>query len=128
MLARRRFLIGGLPVIVLAPASCSHEIDQPPKLEASSPYTMAVVAQIVDGLVYPKSELMPGTTREVQVSFVIDRQGRLLDAQITRSSGSRALDGAVLDAIHKATFQPLPPNLKTDRARFVGPILFKVQP
>ena len=49
----------------------------------------------------------------------IARDGRLLDAAISRSSGSKTLDKATLDVIHSAgPYAPLPNDVLGDRHTF----------
>ncbi len=56
----------------------------------------------------------------------IARDGRLLDAAISRSSGSKTLDKATLDVIHSAgPYAPLPNDVLGDRHTFVVPLNYR---
>ena len=45
---------------------------------------------------------------KVTVAFLIDRNGKLQEAEILESSGSRILDHAALASVHMARYQALP--------------------
>lgn len=62
------------------------------------------------------------------VEFLLDRDGKLLDSQITKTSGSAKFDQASLDWL--ATLQPFP-AIPTDRKapeKFTLPIHFALSP
>jgi TonB family protein len=62
----------------------------------------------------------------VTLRFTIARNGRLLDAAISQSSGVMALDKGMLDAIRAASpYPPLPSEFQGDRATFTQPITAK---
>lgn len=70
-------------------------------------------------------------TAEVQVTegttvirIVVARDGRLLDAQIARSSGYTALDRGVLEGVRAGSpYAPLPPNIEGSSATFTLPLV-----
>ena len=65
-----------------------------------------------------------GTTR---LELRIDRQGRLLDARVARSSRRRVLDEAALAAAQAVGRYPQAPDaLRGDEFRFVVPIVFRL--
>ena len=56
----------------------------------------------------------------------IARDGRLLDVTISRSSGYRTLDNAVLEVIRQAApYAPLPNDVLGDRHTFVLPLNYR---
>ena len=56
----------------------------------------------------------------------IARDGRLLDVTISRSSGYRTLDNAVLEVIRQsAPYAPLPNDVLGDRHTFVLPLNYR---
>ncbi len=62
----------------------------------------------------------------VVIRLVIGRDGRLIDAGITRSSGVAALDRGMIEAIRAAApYPPLPPEVPGDSVVFTQPITAK---
>ena len=61
---------------------------------------------------------------DVVVSFSIDRQGRLLAAEIVKGSGDARYDRAALDIVHRADPVPPPPP-DQDKLSFRIPISFR---
>lgn len=57
---------------------------------------------------YPEEALQMSMTGSVVVAYVIDRDGRLVRAEIDRSSGHSLLDQAALRAVRRARFEPMP--------------------
>jgi protein TonB len=57
---------------------------------------------------YPDDALQMGMTGSVVLVYVIDRDGRLVRAEIERSSGHSLLDQAALRAVRRARFEPMP--------------------
>ncbi len=59
------------------------------------------------------------------LSFVIDRQGNVLDYRITKSSGHRLLDSEVADMIERANPVPtMPAEMRGDQMELVVPVAF----
>lgn len=61
---------------------------------------------------YPQAARSRGTQGEVVVAFTLDGQGRVLDANVDKSSGSNLLDRAALAAVRAAQPLPAPPANK----------------
>lgn len=57
---------------------------------------------------YPEEALQMSMTGSVVIAYVIDRDGRLVRAEIDRSSGHSLLDQAALRAVRRARFEPMP--------------------
>jgi protein TonB len=57
---------------------------------------------------YPEEALQMGMTGSVVIVYVIGRDGRLVRAEIERSSGHSLLDQAALQAVRRARFGPMP--------------------
>jgi protein TonB len=59
----------------------------------------------------------------ITIRVVIARDGRLLAADITQSSGTRSIDDAILAGVRKnSPYLPLPPEIAGDRATFLVPL------
>lgn len=57
---------------------------------------------------YPEDALQMSMTGSVVVAYVIDRGGRLIRAEVDRSSGHSLLDQAALRAVRRTRFEPIP--------------------
>lgn len=69
-----------------------------------------------------------GARREVQilVSFTMERNGRLVSAEIAKSSGEPAFDEAALAMVRRASPLPPPPPLIADEGlTFTLPVIFR---
>jgi periplasmic protein TonB len=63
-----------------------------------------------------------------QVFFSLDRQGRVIDSRIVRSSGKSALDDEALALLRRAQpFPPPPPELPGQRVDLTVPIRFNLR-
>src|SRR4051812_9452991 len=63
----------------------------------------------------------------VQVFFVLDRQGRVLESRVVRSSGANALDEEALALLKRAEPYPPPPEvLSGDHVDLTVPIRFNL--
>ena len=56
---------------------------------------------------YPETAAIAARTGVAQVFFSLDRQGRVLESRVVRSSGANALDEEALALLRRA--QPFPP-------------------
>jgi protein TonB len=72
--------------------------------------------------IVPQAALL-GFKGDVDLAFVVARDGTLLDLTLVRSSGTAALDRAARNAIQGSRLLPLPadygPNEITMRVRFI---------
>lgn len=73
-------------------------------------YAARVRAHIESFKVYPPQARRRHQTGMVGLTFTIDRQGRVLSAQVTTSSGNPLLDQAALDMLSAAQPLPKPPS------------------
>jgi TonB family protein len=80
------------------------------------------INEVYRNWILPPSAIM-GLIGEVPVEFVVDRDGKVLDARILQSSGTPAYDRAARNAILASRFLPLPkdyrPDTVTMRATFI---------
>ena len=92
---------------------------------ARADYFAVLQAWLEQHKVYPRRAMSRRLEGVVSLRFVINREGRVLDYQIERSSGHRLLDRAVTALIERA--QPLPtmPNdIKETNLTLIVPISF----
>jgi len=74
---------------------------------------------------YPETSARRGEHGVAQVFFSLDRQGRLVDSRIVRSSGANALDEEALALLQRAQpFPPVPPGIPGDRVNLLLPLRF----
>jgi protein TonB len=123
--------------------------DEPPPqpIEQPKPPTPAVPARVKGGALrvepswqtalvrhlqqykrYPSGAQSRGEEGVVQLSFTVDRSGRVLDREIVHSSGHRELDNEVMSMIERA--QPLPPfpaSMPQAKLDLTVPIRFSLQ-
>ena len=123
--------------------------DEPPPqpIEERKPPTPAVPARVKGGAMrvepswqtalvrhlqqykrYPSDAQSRGDEGVVQLSFTVDRSGRVLNREIVRSSGHRELDNEVMSMIERA--QPLPPfpaSMPQAKLDLTVPIRFSLQ-
>jgi protein TonB len=77
---------------------------------------------------YPDSARSRGEQGSAQVFFSLDRQGRLIESRVVRSSGVAALDEEALAMLRRAQpFPPPPPEWPGDRVTLVVPIRFNLK-
>jgi periplasmic protein TonB len=86
-----------------------------------------LAAQIQRFRRYPAAARARGESGVATVFFTIDREGRLVQSGIVKSSGSAALDQEALDALTRAVPMPRPPDQATDvELIFTLPMVFKL--
>lgn len=76
---------------------------------------------------YPIMAMRSRQEGTVEVSFLLERSGFLLECRITRSCGHSLLDRAALAAVEEVgRFPPFPAEIKLDQATFIIPITFRL--
>ena len=76
---------------------------------------------------YPKSARRSQQEGTVTLFFVVSRQGKILESMISKSSGHKKLDDAVLRMLKKASPLPVFPNeIKKEQLSIRIPIAFKL--
>jgi TonB family protein len=109
-----------------APAPLTNPADLYGQRKAQEDYLWQVVRKIAQHRYYPKSSRENSEEGLVVTLVTIARDGRLLDATISRSSGFRTLDNAVLEVIRQsAPYAPLPNDVLGDRHTFVLPLNYR---
>jgi TonB family protein len=95
-----------------------------PSAAAAPDYGMAVRAAIAKARVYPRVARDRGLVGESRLLVIVDRNGRLVNARLLRSSGSRTLDEAALTAARNARLPAAPAELPGRRFSFEVAIAF----
>lgn len=75
--------------------------------DAMTVWRLQVVALLERSKGYPAAALARGAEGTAHLAFTLDREGRVTDISIVRSSGFRALDDDALQMVMRA--QPFPP-------------------
>lgn len=70
---------------------------------------------------YPDIELQQGQEAVVHVNFMVDQDGKVFDAMVSRSTGSRSFDQAALRALNRTRFEPA----RLDGVAIVGSASYK---
>jgi len=77
---------------------------------------------------YPEAAQSRHQKGTAQVFFSLDRQGRVIDSRVVRSSGASALDDEALALLRRAQpFPPPPPELPGQRVDLSVPIRFNLK-
>lgn len=108
-----------MPVVEVPPPAPKPVVQPPPQPASAVPaprnnpaaegaYQAKARSMIERNKHYPDDALQMGMTGSVVLVYVIDRDGRLVRADIERSSGHSLLDQAALRAVRRARFEPMP--------------------
>ena len=93
--------------------------------DARAAYVAALMKHLNRFKQYPQSAKLRHEQGVVGLRFTIDRQGHVLAASISRSSGSKALDSECLDAVKRADpLPPIPAVFGRDQLDLVVPVEF----
>lgn len=94
--------------------------------KAQEDYLWGVIRKISSQRYYPKTARENSEEGLVVAMLTIARDGRLIDVSVSRSSGYRTLDNAVLEVIRAAApYPPLPNDVLGDRHTFLLPLNYK---
>ena len=90
-------------------------------------WKLSLVARIEQHKQYPEEARLKRDQGVVQVFFVLDREGRVLESRVVRSSGANALDEEALALLKRAEPYPPPPEvLSGDHVKLTVPIRFNL--
>lgn len=90
---------------------------------ASNTYNALVLGHLQRFKRYPKAA--GNVSGKVEVRFTLDRDGRLLDSVVTKSSGNRVLDQAALETLRRASpFPQFPAAKAVAQDNFIVPLGF----
>jgi protein TonB len=97
----------------------------PQNSSALATWRSQIVAVIERNKHYPETSARRGEQGVTQVFFSLDRQGRVIDSRVVRSSGASALDEEALALLRRAQpFPPVPPEILGDRVNLILPLRF----
>lgn len=93
----------------------------PPPPEPVKPHVPVRTAPVVDARAcekppYPAAALRANEIGTVQLNFLIDVDGRVLESRVARSSGSRRLDEAAREGLALCKFKPATVDGKAERS------------
>lgn len=93
----------------------------PPPPEPVKPHVPVRTAPVVDAREcekppYPAAALRANETGTVQLNFLIDVDGRVLESRVARSSGSKRLDEAARNGLGLCKFKPATVDGKAERS------------
>src|SRR5262249_59356070 len=92
----------------------------PQNSSALATWRSQIVAVIERNKHYPETSARRGEQGGTQVFFSLDRQGRVIDSRVVRSSGASALDEEALALFRRAPpFPPAAPGNRGAREKFV---------
>ena len=87
-----------------------------------------VVTRLERNKRYPPAAQSRREQGVAQLFFSLDRQGRLIESRVVRSSGAALLDQEALALLRRAQpFPPPPPQLTGDRVGVTVPIRFNIK-
>ena len=86
-------------------------------------YLTAIARRTSQFRFYPRAALENRERGRVVVRITVARDGRVVDARVSQSSGSRSIDAAEVETVLKSSpFPPLPPDIPGDRVAFEVPV------
>ena len=110
--ARLSVILAGLSLALCASGTVAAAEDKSPP-GAAQPASTQITLRRADLSscampVYPQDDAKAGHTGTVDVSFLLNRDGLVLDSRVTRSSGYNSLDESVRQAFTKCRFSAVP--------------------
>ena len=96
--------------------------------QAKQDYLVALRRRIERKKYYPRASRRRGEEGKVIVSFVIQKNGELIDMAVARSSGIPRLDKAALETLRRISpFKPIPADLGRNRLALSIPISYNLR-
>ncbi len=90
-------------------------------------YVSLIIQEIERKKFYPPLARRLGIEGKVVVRIVIDREGKLKEVSVVKSSGNKILDRAALKLIKKCNFPPLPPEYQKEIFDVEIPIRYELK-
>jgi protein TonB len=111
-----------------APASAPAAASAPPSADAVINFQRLLMAQLNRAKRYPPLAQRRRAQGVAYLHFTMDRSGKVLAAQLERSSGLGDLDEEVQALIKRADpLPPFPPEMTQDRLELVVPVQFSLR-
>ncbi len=76
---------------------------------------------------YPEAALSEGVEGRPSIRFTVARDGRVLDVDLARSSGSRVLDDAAVALVRGARLPPFPADMQSEAVSLTLPLDYAIQ-
>ena len=92
-----------------------------------STYISLIIQEIERKKFYPPLARRLGIEGKVVVRIVVDREGKLKEVSVAKSSGNKILDRAALKLIKKCDFPPLPPEYQKETFDVEIPIRYELK-
>ena len=92
-----------------------------------STYISLIIQEIERKKFYPPLARRLGIEGKVVVRIVVDREGKLKEVSVAKSSGNKILDRAALKLIKKCDFPPLPPEYQKEVFDVEVPIRYELK-
>lgn len=115
------------PVRIVKEARAKLEEDADGAASTQPPGAIAAFAAAMSlnpAPVYPPAAVRDGIEGLVEVEIAVDSDGRPTDVLVVKTSGSKLLDEAALDAAKRWHFSPAESNLGPIRSKVVVPVRF----
>jgi periplasmic protein TonB len=111
------------------PAAPTQAPPNPNNSAAVASWKMEILALLERKKRYPSAAQARREQGIAQVSFTLDRQGRVIESRVVRSSGAADLDEEALAMLHRAQpFPPWPPHdFPGERVNLTVPIRFTLK-
>lgn len=97
--------------------------------DAMAAWKLQVVGLLERSKGYPAAALARGEEGTAHLAFTLDREGRVTDSSVVRSSGSKALDDDALAMVLRAQpFPPPPSDITGPQINLRVPIRYELPP
>lgn len=117
-----------LPPAPLPAAPTTPAVVARPSPELRVQFQALLLAHLERHMRYPRAAQLRNQQGIAHLHLVIDRDGRIIQAEIVRSSGHAVLDEEVMSTLERARPLPaLPPELGLERLDVIVPMQFKLR-
>ena len=106
-------------------SAASQRVDGQADGDVTMPELIGGLASIQQEMTYPQTAKESGVEGRVIVEFTVDKEGRVIDAQIVRGVGS-GLDAEALRVVEKSLFDPGRKDGEPTEVKLTLPVTFKL--